>query len=83
MPMDLESPDSSKLDKEEATPPVTEEVQPSTPEEQSPSRIVTRVLGVLEPQEKVAESESGDDREESNTISADIVEENKEKRDES
>lgn len=57
---------------------MTEEVQPSTLEVKSPSRIVTRVLSVLEPQEKVAEFKSGDDREESNTISA-IVEENKEK----
>lgn len=40
---------------------------------------MTKVLGALEPQEEVAESESGDDREESSNIPTDIVEENKDK----
>lgn len=36
---DLESPDSPKLDEEEATPIEVEEVQPGTPEEQSLQKL--------------------------------------------
>lgn len=79
MPMDQESPDSAEPDEEEATPSVAEEVHPGSTVEQFPSNIVTEVLGALEPQEEVAESESGDDREESNNIPTDILEENKDK----
>lgn len=42
--MDLESPDSPKLGEEEATHIEVEEVQPGTPEEQSPSKIVKGCL---------------------------------------
>lgn len=51
-----------ELGKEEATPVRAEEVMFGAPEEQTPSMIVKKVLGALEPQEEAAESESGDDR---------------------
>lgn len=80
MPMDLESPNFPKLDKEEATFAATEELHRGNPEEQSPSKIVTGVLSALEPQEEVAKFETSHDRGGggSNNVPADIVEENKE-----
>lgn len=50
--MDIRSPDSSEVDKEEATPTATEEVLPDTPREQTPSMIVICVLDALYPRWK-------------------------------
>lgn len=70
----LQIPGSNEQDEEEATPAMVEEAQPDTPEEQSPSDVVIEVLGALEPQQEVAESESADDKEGSNNVSTDIAE---------
>lgn len=51
--MDVQSPDSLELSKEEATLGGVE-VLPST-EEETPCIIITRVLDALKPQEEVAE----------------------------
>lgn len=78
--MDLES-STPWAGEEEATPTMAEEVQPSTPKDQYRYNNITGVLGALEPQEEVAESELGNDREASNNFWAATVKENKKQRD--
>lgn len=79
MPMDLEPIDSLELDKEEATHIAAEDVHLGTLEEQAPPEIVREASAALRPQEEVAESESSNDREGSNNIPTNIVEENRDK----
>lgn len=61
--MDMQSLNSLKLGEEEPTHAMMEEVLLGTPKGQTPFMISMRVLGALEPQEKVTESESINDRE--------------------
>lgn len=82
MLLDLESSDSLEPDEEEATNALVEEVLLDTPEEKSPTNIVTVLLVALQTQKEVVESDSGDDREGSNNIPVDTVEENKDNEDE-
>lgn len=62
-------------EEEEVHPMMAEEAQPSIPKEQSPSNIVTRVLGELKPQEEIAEFKSND-KGESNNVPIIVPEEN-------
>lgn len=55
---------------------IAEEAQPHTLEEQSPMYIVAGVLGHLESQEEVAESESDRDKAGSNDVPATITKKN-------
>lgn len=75
--MDTQSSDSSKLGGEKATPTTTKEVLPAIIEETNSFRDCNRGLGALKPQEEMVKPESGNDREGSNNVLVDIIEETK------